>query len=288
MHVTTVAQERGTAHKTPLLFIHGGSHTGSCYLETPDGRPGWAKYAAARGRTSYVIDWPGHGQSPAPEPFHDMSMQYVADEVVTLIADVGPVVLVTHSMGGVVGWRIAEIARNAVKAIVAIAPGPPANLQPPLDVTEIARLRHEEPQRWSELGSPMALPEGAPVPPARATALAMWANSDRFPQTAIEPYLAGLVPESPRAMNERSNIGGMGLRISGPESLSGIPIVVITGDQDPRHPRVADEAIARYLGAEFIWLADRGVQGHGHMMMIESGNEAVADIFLAWLDARGL
>jgi pimeloyl-ACP methyl ester carboxylesterase len=215
-------------------------------------------------------------------------MQHVADEVVELLAQIGPAVLVTHSMGGVVGWRVAELARDNIKAIVAIAPGPPANLQPPLDATEIARVRDEEPQRWAELGRPTALPAGAAVPAVRETALAMWANSDRFPHPAVDTYLAGLVPESPRAMNERSNLNGMGLRVAGPQALAGIPIVVITGDQDPRHPRVTDEAIARYFGADFIWLADRGIRGHGHMMMIEEGNDAIAAIFLDWLAARGL
>jgi pimeloyl-ACP methyl ester carboxylesterase len=89
-------------------------------------------------------------------------------------------------------------------------------------------------------------------------------------------------------MNERSNFNGRGLRISGPESLAGIPMLIITGDQDPRHPRVADEAIATYFGADFVWLADRGLRGHGHMMMLEHGNDAIAGIFLDWLDERGL
>jgi pimeloyl-ACP methyl ester carboxylesterase len=288
VHVTTIAPPAGAAHTTPILFIHGGSHTGACYLATPDGRAGWAPYVAAHGRTAYVVDWPGHGKSDSADPLHELSMQHVADAVAELLAEIGPAILVTHSMGGVVGWRAAELARANVAAIVAIAPGPPANLQPPLDEREIVRVREADPQRWAELGRPAASPRGTPVPPVRETALAMWANSDHFPHAHIETYLAALVNESPRAMNERANLNGEGLRIAGPEALAGIPIAVITGDQDPRHPRVADEGIATYFGAEFIWLPERGLPGHGHMMMIEAGNEAIADIFLDWLAARGL
>ena len=61
------------------------------------------------------------------------------------------------------------------------------------------------------------------------------------------------------------------------EALAGIPILVITGDSDPRHPRAVDEEVAAYFGADFIWLADRGLTGHGHMMMIEHGHDVVAD-----------
>jgi pimeloyl-ACP methyl ester carboxylesterase len=215
-------------------------------------------------------------------------MQTVADAVAATLTQIGPAVLVTHSMGGVIGWRAAEMNPKNVAAIVAIAPGPPANLQPALDGAEIARIRAEEPERWAALGRPAAMPEGQPAPVVRETALAMWANSDRFPHDAVEAYLGGLVPESPRAMNERSNFNGSGLRIAGPDALAGIPILLITGDQDPRHPRVADETIADYFGADFIWLADRGLRGHGHMMMIEHGHDVIADIFLNWLDERGL
>lgn len=285
---TTLAAAPNAPHKTPLLFVHGGSHTGACYVDTPDGRSGWAPYAAARGRAAYVVDWPGRGNSPAPENFTTMSMQTVSDGVAAILAEIGPAVLVTHSMGAVVGWRAAEMNPRNVAAIVAIAPGPPANLQPALDSIEIARIRDEEPERWATLGRPSVQSEAGPVPVVRETALAMWANSRRFPHAAVENYIAGLVPESPRAMNERSNIDGGGLRIAGPQALAGIPIVVITGDEDPRHPRAADAKIADYFGAEFIWLADRGITGHGHMMMIEDGHDAIADIFLNWLDQRGL
>ncbi len=285
---TTLAAAPDSARKTPLLFVHGGSHTGACYVETPDGRSGWAPYAAAHGRTSYVIDWPGRGNAPTTEPTATLSMRTVADAVAATLAEIGPAVLVTHSMGGVIGWRAAELQPRKVAAIVAIAPGPPANLQPELDPTEIARLRDEEPERWAALGRPASQPEGRAMPTSRESALAMWANSERFPHAALETYLASLVPESPRAMNERSNINGAGVRIAGPQALAGIPIVVITGDQDPRHPRPADQKIADYFGADFIWLADRGLLGHGHMMMIEHGHDVIADIFLAWLDERGL
>ena len=288
VHVTTIAAPHGTHLRTPLLFVHGGSHTGACFIETPDGRDGWARRAAERGRTSYVIDWPGHGRSHSAVPIHELSMQHVADAIVELLADIGPAILVTHSMGGVVGWRAAELAHDNVRAIVAIAPGPPANLQPDLGSAEIEHIRDTDPQRYAELGRPTAMPTHAAIQPVRETALAMWANTSRFPMDAVDGYLGALVNESPRAMNERSNLDGAGLRVSGPQALAGIPIVVITGDSDPRHPRVTDEGIAKYFGADYIWLADRGMAGHGHMMMIEHGNDAVADLFLAWLNAHGV
>ena len=49
--------------KPPVVMIHGGAHTGACYLATPDGRLGWAHVFAAQGYRVVVPDWPGLGRS---------------------------------------------------------------------------------------------------------------------------------------------------------------------------------------------------------------------------------
>ena len=40
---------------TPIVFIHGNWMTGTAWLNTPDGRPGWADYFLARG---YEVEAP--------------------------------------------------------------------------------------------------------------------------------------------------------------------------------------------------------------------------------------
>ena len=130
--------------------------------------------------------------------------------------------------------------------------------------------------------------EGEPIRVARDLVERVWTNSARFPRDAVDAYLATVVPESARAMNERNNIHGIGLRVAGPEAFAGLPIVVITGDEDPRHPRATDAEVATFVGAEFVWLPDVGLPGHGHMQMIEHGNLAIADLFDRWLIERGL
>ncbi len=274
------------AARATLVYVHGGSHTGACWIATPDGRIGWAPYLAERGHGGYVYDWPGRGPRPAGPEFARQSLEDVASDLARAIETIGErVVLVTHSMGGVLGWRTAELERERIAAIVAIAPGPPANLQPALDAAAIAELQRDE-ERYARLGRPLIWPEDTPIVTPSALAEQVWMNSTRFPHAHADAYLATLVPESARALNERNNIDGGGIRIAGPEALAGIPIVVITGDMDPRHPRAADAAIADYLGAEFVWLADEDLTGFGHMLMIEDRNLLVADRIAAWLAAR--
>jgi pimeloyl-ACP methyl ester carboxylesterase len=283
MHVEAFSAPPEVTPRVPLVFVHGGHHTGTCWERTPDGRAGWAPYAAERGHAAYVVDWPGHGRSPA-RSLAELSLGDVATGVAELLADLGNAALVTHSMGGVIGWRAAELAREHVAAIAAIAPGPPANLQPPLSSATIRAQQIADPA-YGMLGQPMIALAGEQTPTA-TMARAMWANAARFPADAFDAYFATLVPEGSRALNERNNIDGTGIGVTEPAALSGIPIAIFTGDNDPRHPRAIDAAVAAYFGAEFVWLADRGLTGHGHMCMIEDGNLAVADLVLDWIAAH--
>lgn len=48
----------------PIVFVHGLWQTGINFLETPDGRPGWASYFLEQGYTVYLSDQPSRGRSP--------------------------------------------------------------------------------------------------------------------------------------------------------------------------------------------------------------------------------
>ncbi|KAF2851848.1 alpha/beta-hydrolase [Plenodomus tracheiphilus IPT5] len=47
----------------PILFIAGMAQTGVNFLDTPDGRPGWAAYFISKGHTVYLSDQPARGRS---------------------------------------------------------------------------------------------------------------------------------------------------------------------------------------------------------------------------------
>jgi pimeloyl-ACP methyl ester carboxylesterase len=97
---------------------------------TADERPGWAYRFARRGYPVIVPDWPGHGRSGSLN-LDTLTGEMVCQGLASMIADLpGPVVLVNHSMGAALGWRIAEICGDQVTAIIGVAPGPPGNIQP--------------------------------------------------------------------------------------------------------------------------------------------------------------
>ncbi|MDA9489076.1 alpha/beta hydrolase [Bradyrhizobium sp. CCBAU 11361] len=284
VYVDQVRSSHAALRKMPVVMVHGAGHTGTCYLATPDRRPGWAPRFAAASRDVFVPDWPGHGRSPSGPNFSRLGTRDVATSLLALIEEIGPAVLLVHSASGPMAWWMAERRPDLVRAVVGIAPGPPANLlrDLPDDPAAIGALRDD-----ASAGHPVYSSEDAPVRLTAEFAAAYWANGPRFPHHAFENYCRSFAPESARILNERFNIGGRGLRIADPERLRESPIMIVTGDRDPRHPREVDAATASYLGAEFVWLPDRGIEGNGHMMMIEDNSDDLAAMILAWLDAVG-
>lgn len=286
IYLDVLTPTRGDAGKLPMLMLHGAFHTGSAYLTTPDGRPGWAPYFASHGRPVYVMDWPGHGRSPATADFHLLSGEDIVRSTTEAIKEIGPCILLAHSAGGPIAWRLAEILGEHVRGIVGIAPGGPANLQRPLpdDPELIHSLRDDE-----EAGCPIYADPTRPFLVDMAFIRAYWANTPRFPAAAIERYARSIVAESPRILNERFRIGGSGLMLDAPAAIgSSRPVLILTGEHDPRHPRETDERVAHYLNGEYCYLPDRGIFGNGHMLMLDDNSDDLAALIDHWLSSRGI
>jgi len=46
----------------PIVMIHGAAQTGSNFIATPDGQPGWAQFFVANGYAVYIADQVGRGR----------------------------------------------------------------------------------------------------------------------------------------------------------------------------------------------------------------------------------
>lgn len=285
VYVDCLRAAPGQRPHLPIVMLHGGFHTGSAYLSAPDGRPGWAPFFARRGHDVFVADWPGHGRSPACPAFADLSTRDIAQALGVLLGDVGPAILFAHSAAGSMAWWLADQFPDKVAAVVGIAPGPPSNIQPALpdDAHAVNALRFD-----TAAGCPVYSEMSKPVYADLDFIRTYWANATRFPADSLALYAKSVVAESARVLNERFNIGGAGLRIDDAARVAGRPILVITGEHDPRHSRDIDGAVAAYLQADFIWLADIGIHGNGHMLMIEDNSDDVAGVIVDWMLRRGL
>src|SRR5260370_7979072 len=115
----------GGSAKPPVVMIHGGAHTGACYLATPDGRQGWGHVFVAQGYQVVVPDWPGLGRSgyiPLAETSGEVIVAGLG-EVLTALA--GPAVVFTHSMSGAYGWNLPSLHPEPHTNLIACTPAPP-------------------------------------------------------------------------------------------------------------------------------------------------------------------
>ena len=100
----------------PLLFVHGGWHSASCWSNFVD-------FFAAAGYRAVALSLRGHGGSPTAKPFHACSIADYVDDV-RAVADSlgGRPVLIAHSLGGFVVQRYLESHDAPAAVLVASVP----------------------------------------------------------------------------------------------------------------------------------------------------------------------
>jgi alpha-beta hydrolase superfamily lysophospholipase len=104
------------AHPVPLLFVHGGWHSASCWSNFVD-------YFAEIGYRAAALSLRGHGGSPAGKRFHACSIaDYVDDVRVAADSLGGAPVLIAHSLGGFVVQRYLEDHDAPAAVLVASVP----------------------------------------------------------------------------------------------------------------------------------------------------------------------
>ena len=316
MYVERIAPAR-PSRPVPLVFFHGAAQTATNWMTTPDGRPGWAEYFAGQGYVVYLVDqpargrsafhpgidgalrnfpaptietlftasetrgswpqaklhtqWPGSGPSrgrmgdPVFDQFYATQVEYLASNAETqalvqaagaaLLDRIGPAILVTHSQAGAFGWLIADARPGLVKAIVALEP-----LGPPF---EDAVLGSGKARPWGPTDIRLTYdPHVGEVSELKT------AREDKPDGPDLVPCMLQAAParQLPR--------------------LRGIPIVVLATEAS--YHAVYDHCTAKYLqqaGADvtFTRLADVGLKGNGHMMMLELNSLDIAGYVDGWL-----
>lgn len=274
-------------------MVHGGGHTGSCYLLTADNRPGWAYRFADAGYPVWLPDWPGCGRS-GDVPFDRLGGELVADALARVIdaaaedAPGGQVVLMGHSMGGALSWKLVELRREKIACVVAVAPGPPGNIQPHADVVSDS----ETELVVRSFGMIRTIPKDRVYAGGREfVSHKLIGKSKRFPQAYFDLYAGQVAGVPPRLLIERQNVNGGQIRIDDASVFDGLPVLVFTGSDDTDHPKDVDGKVVDWLrdagaAVEFCWLPDRGIDGNGHMLMMEENSDELADMLVAWVAAR--
>jgi len=308
----------------PVIFAHGGQQNGTNWTGTPDGREGWAQYFLRRGYATYIVDQVARGRSPhndpgdgelaplnrdfaerrfiAPERYVDWPQgaqhdqwpgkgrpgdpvfdQFIASQnpslasyarqqelnsaaLLALLDKTGPAIVVVHSQSGAFGWVIADRRPDLVKALVALEPnGPPVR-----DVQNLgAPDWFESTGRWkvSGLGDVQLTWE----PPLGDGESLNWIQEDTAQCDGCTRCWKQAEPARKLP------------------NLAKVKIVMITAEASYHAPY--DHCTTQFLeqagvALEHIYLADRGIKGTGHMLMIEKNSDEIAGVVHDWLQAN--
>jgi pimeloyl-ACP methyl ester carboxylesterase len=108
------------------VLVHGAWHGAWCWDKV-------APLLRAHGHTVLIPDLPGHGDDPTP--LEEVTLDAYADRVADFIDSAAePVILVGHSMGGIVVTQAAELRSDAVAKLVYLTGFLPGNGESLLDL----------------------------------------------------------------------------------------------------------------------------------------------------------
>jgi pimeloyl-ACP methyl ester carboxylesterase len=309
-------------HAYPIVMVHGGTMSGVNFTGTPDGREGWAQYFVRQGYAVYVVDqpgrgrsgylsssygparnvestnsfarfvsqeksklwpqaalhtqWPGSGTPDDPAARQLMASQLPAiesfekqqflnrDALIALFEKIGPGILMVHSQAGAFAWPVADARPDLVRAILAIEPN-----GPPVHGVEF-------------IGAPDWFKEG-PV-------------SNTYGVTSVPlTYAPAVKSAAELAFVKEEKADGPGLVTCWKQkeparqlpNLQKMPVLVLTSEASYHAPY--DHCTVKYLnqaGVHPTWtkLADLGIHGNSHVMMLEKNNKEIAAVIAAWLD----
>jgi pimeloyl-ACP methyl ester carboxylesterase len=247
-------------HPVPLLFVHGGWHSASCWHNFLD-------FFADAGYRAVALSLRGHGASPTAKRFHACSIaDYVDDVRATADRLGGRPVLIAHSLGGFVVQRYLE-TRDAPAAVLVAS-------VPPQGVLRLAmRIWGRHP--WISLRSlPVGNLTGFIGTPALVREHLFCPHT---PDDIVESCAASVQSEAVRA----SLIDPLIRRVRSRRVST--PMLVLGADEDGMVTSAEVHATARAYRTEAEFFP-----GMGHNMMLEPGWADVAARIHAWLQTRDL
>jgi pimeloyl-ACP methyl ester carboxylesterase len=241
---------------TPLVFLHGvggGHHAWDRQLP----------YFAARGYPSHAWDQPGYGESPMVSPYDFEQVSAALARLIESLAN-GPVVLVGHSMGGLVAQETYARHPHLVKSLVlcftsAAFGGGGGEFAREFIAARISPL---------DAGRTMAEIAAQLMPSMRG------AKSDPAGLALAQRIMSGVPPETYRkavamltTFDRRALLPGIK-----------VPTVLIAGSEDRTAPASVMERMAQKIpGAKYVLL-----EGCGHLGPMDQPEEfnAALEAFL--------
>lgn len=256
--------DKQTAHKTPLLFIHGAYTAAWCWDEH------FLDWFATQGYSSYALSLSGHGGSRGRKHLDSFSINDYVDDVAEVVATLpAPPVLIGHSMGGFVVQKYLECddAPDGLPGAVLMCSVPPQGL-----MASAFGLMFQKPGLLRDLNALMTGGRVA-VETLRDALFAQPVSTQDLLR-----YLHLAQPESQRAIWDMAL-----LNLPRPSRVRNIPLLVLGAEFDHLTP-----APLAKLTADTYGVTAEIFPGMGHGLMLESEWQKVAERIRDWLVELGI
>lgn len=286
MYVAWEAPEHIT-QPYPVVLVHGGTLQGTEWLDTPDGRPGWAQRFVEAGYAVFRVDRPGHGRSPYhSEIMGEMGPPFSYERAREVYFPEG---------GGETQWPFAVDDEAAFDSFIAAYGPMPADLaaSQTLDADRLASL-------LDRIGKSIIVTHSASGPDG-------WLIADRRPSlvagiVAVEPMgpvfgdtpgigslewgltAAPITFDPPLATAAQVRAADpLTLKIPG---LKGVPVALLTGETSI-FASFATSIVPflRTAGArvDHLDLPALGIHGNGHGLIYERNSDEAFEVVSQWL-----
>jgi pimeloyl-ACP methyl ester carboxylesterase len=261
-----------------LILVHGGGGQALDMLTTPDGREGWATLFLRDGFAVYAVDRPGMGRSPYhPDIYGPYGPPAAYESFVATFAAPSPAGMPPHTQWPGSGVR----GDPALEQFLAWQEPFPGSLA----------AAHEA-MRLGAMGLLDRIGASVLLTHSLGGAFGWLAASERRSLVravvAVEP--AG-PPFHKHPVLGEFTYGLTAVPLSfgpgpGEAKLDGLPVAVVSAECSGFGPSC--EATAEYLrrcGADVtdLRLADLGIHGNGHAMMLEKNNAEIAAVITDWI-----
>tara|TARA_B100000530_G_C15921617_1_gene473353 strand:+ start:175 stop:1392 length:1218 start_codon:yes stop_codon:yes gene_type:complete len=216
--------------------------------------------------------WPGEGKpgDPVFDEFIKTQVQFAGQSTtlarhaaIELLQEIGPVILLTHSQGGGVGFGVTDGAPGLVKALITVEPGGP----------QIGRVSTSQvsytgapANAWGPVNYPLTYDPAVSDPSELNTYLEE--EADR----------SGEVPcwlqEEPAK-----------------QLVNFLDVPILSMSADGTYHRVFDACIPKWLNqagaqTDFFRLEEVGISGNGHMMQLELNSDDIIEFIHEWIQEK--
>jgi pimeloyl-ACP methyl ester carboxylesterase len=240
-------------NRLTVLFAHGVmcDHT---FFDS------WVSWFSRAGFDAYAVSRRGRQGQPPVDSRGVTFADFLDDTCIAAQQLPRPLLLVGHSLGGILALKAAEL--GACDALALLAPVPPRGVLP------LVGLRHLPPQ----LAQLTTVLMGGTFNPSFRQASAMFMG--RIPAAQRRDLYRRYTPDSGLALRSTYLPG-----ISVDPARLTIPLICLVGAEDATIPPRIVAKVAKRYGGEC-----RTLLGHAHELVAEPGWEDVAAIIGAWAE----